>query len=342
MKHDYIYNHLNALEFLLVNHKERWEEILNAIESIDANNFLKTSNDKTRKGEVLYNQVAINEEFKRILSQSDWGEMKTDYYVSGDISTAKELVKIKDSEKQKEIILSRGQKLLSTYNQVDFLKDRIAIEVQFGKYFSVAYDLHVKHTFFFLRDEIDVGIEIIPTHAMMRRMDTGVAWFENEVANVVREGRNNPSVPIVIIGIEPEDLIPETNAKSREDAARKRVAKIEQTITECEARLLKERNRLEGLEREVKERVEAVEQAEMMAEQQQTDKFVKKVQSAQRKLAESQEAVDKSNQRIEDIISKAEQAESELADARENLTKAEQDVRRSEELQARFNQAENE
>ena len=80
----------------------------------------------------------------------------------------------------------------------------------------------------------------------------------------------------------------------------------------------------------------------MMAEQQQTDKFVKKVQSAQRKLAESQEAVDKSNQRIEDIISKAEQAESELADARENLTKAEQDVRRSEELQARFNQAENE
>ena len=31
---------------------------------------------------------------------------------------------------------------------------------------------------------------------MMRRMDSGVSWFENEITNVIREGRNNPSVPI--------------------------------------------------------------------------------------------------------------------------------------------------
>lgn len=79
--------------------------------------------------------------------------------------------------------------------------------MQFGKYFSVAYDLHVKHTFFYLRDDIDVGIEILPTRKMMRYMDTGVAWFENEVANVIREGRNNPSVPIYMIGIEPENIL---------------------------------------------------------------------------------------------------------------------------------------
>lgn len=55
---------------------------------------------------------------------------------------------------------------------------------------------------------------------MMRRMDTGVAWFENEVTNVIREGRNNPSVPIVIIGIEPDDLIPEPKATARAAAAK--------------------------------------------------------------------------------------------------------------------------
>ena len=37
-------------------------------------------------------------------------------------------------------------------------------------------------------------------------MDTGVGWFENEVANVIREGRNNASVPIYMIGIEPEEI----------------------------------------------------------------------------------------------------------------------------------------
>lgn len=41
---------------------------------------------------------------------------------------------------------------------------------------------------------------------MMLKMDTGVAWFENEVANVIREGRSNPTVPIVIIGIEPDEI----------------------------------------------------------------------------------------------------------------------------------------
>lgn len=211
MKYEHIYNHLNALEYLLVNKKEQWEQLLSAIGMINANEFLKLSKDKTRKGGVLYDQVAINRRFADIMYGLGWRELKTAYYVTGDIPTEREIVKEKDAVRQKEMICERGLTAYQTYNQVDFVKDRIAVEVQFGKYFSVAYDLHVKHTFFFLRDEIDVGIEIIPTHAMMRRMDSGVAWFENEVANVIREGRNNPSVPIVIIGIEPEELIPPTN-----------------------------------------------------------------------------------------------------------------------------------
>lgn len=237
MKYDHIYNHLNALEFLIVNRKEEWEQILNAIGSIDANQFLKISNDKTRSGEIVYNQVAINNEFKRILGSRGWNEMRTEYYVTSDIPTAKEIVRVKDAEIQKQTIENKGYKALSTYNQVDFVKDRVAIEVQFGKYFSVAYDLHVKHTFFFLLDEIDVGIEIIPTHAMMRRMDSGVSWFENEITNVIREGRNNPSVPIVIIGIEPEDLIPETKAATRAATARKRLDKIIEKIHKVEGKL---------------------------------------------------------------------------------------------------------
>ena len=77
---------------------------------------------------------------------------------------------------------------------------------------------------------------------MMRRMDTGVSWFENEVTNVIREGRNNPSVPIVIIGIEPEDLIPETNATKRAETAAKRVEKTLEKVTKAEAKLTKARN----------------------------------------------------------------------------------------------------
>lgn len=204
-----LYNHLNGLEYLLVHKKEQWQEIQDAIKAIDANQFTKTSKEqKTNKqGKTLYDQKAINKEFERILFAEGWHELRTPYYVTDDIETAKFIADIRDKDRQKRVIEESGHQLFSTYNQVDFVKDRIAVEVQFGKYFSVAYDLHVKHTFFFLRDDIDVGIEIIPTHKMNRKMDTGISWFENEVANVIREGRSNPTVPIVIIGIEPEEIL---------------------------------------------------------------------------------------------------------------------------------------
>lgn len=200
------YSHLNGFEFLLVHKPDLWAEIINALGSINANDFVKESHAKPTQGHIFYDQRKINNEIKDKLTPLGWNEVRTPYFVTSDIDTLREITAIRDRDQQKAIIEGKGLEPMSTYNQVDFVKDRVAIEVQFGKYFSVAYDLHVKHTFFFLRNDIDVGIEIIPTRAMCRKMDTGVAWFENEVANVVREGRSNPTVPLVIIGIEPEEI----------------------------------------------------------------------------------------------------------------------------------------
>ena len=204
MKIANMYSHLNGYEFMLVHKQDLWAEIACAITAIDANDYVKSSKEKGRKGKTLFDQKRVNKAFEHILFPQGWQSVKTPYYVTGDIPTEREIVGIIDRFEQKQIIEAKGFEAYSTYNQVDFVKDRVAVEVQFGKYFSVAYDLHVKHTFFFLRNDIDVGIEIIPTNAMCLRMDTGVAWFENEVANVIREGRSNPTVPIVMIGIEPE------------------------------------------------------------------------------------------------------------------------------------------
>lgn len=201
-----LYSHLNGYEHMIVHHKDLWDEIVSAITSIDANAYTKTSKAKPSFGRILYDQKAINKRFEEILFPLNWKSVRTPYYVTGDVPTAREIAGIREKEEQKRIIESKGFEAYSTNNQVDFVKERVAVEVQFGKYFSVAYDLHVKHTFFFLRNDIDVGIEIIPTRAMCLKMDTGVAWYENELANVIREGRSNPTVPIVMIGIEPEEI----------------------------------------------------------------------------------------------------------------------------------------
>ncbi len=205
MKITQIYSHLNGVEFLIVHKPVLWNEIQSAIKNVDAGEaFDKISKEKNMVGKTLYSPSKLNKLFKSEFSKNSWREARTPYFVNEDLQTTRETVDIRDKEMQRQAIIDRGFTAFNTYNQVDFVKERVAIEVQFGKYFSVQYDLHVKHTFFYGRGDIDVGVEIIPMHSLMSQMSSGVAWYENELTNIVREGRSNPSVPIVLIGIEPD------------------------------------------------------------------------------------------------------------------------------------------
>ena len=107
------------------------------------------------------------------------------------------------SQEQKREIEEAGETPIFSYNQTDFVKDRVAIEVQFGKYSFVAYDLFVKHLAFYVGDKIDVGIEILPMKSLQAQMSSGVAYYEGELYNVIRQGRGVPAVPLVIFGIVP-------------------------------------------------------------------------------------------------------------------------------------------
>lgn len=203
MKIAQFYSHLNGYEYLKIHQSDLWDDIVSAINNVDAQTALtKISNEKTKAGCILYSPSELNFLFKQQFSNAGWGERRINYFVCEDIGTTRNIVNILDIEKQQKEIEANGFTPYRTYNQVDFVKNRVAVEVQFGKYFSVQYDLHVKHTFFYGRGDIDVGIEIIPMHSLMRKMSSGVAWYENELTNIVREGRSNPSVPIVLIGIE--------------------------------------------------------------------------------------------------------------------------------------------
>ena len=90
-----------------------------------------------------------------------------------------------------------------SYNQTDFVKDRVAVEVQFGKYAFVAHDLFVKHLSFYVSDIIDVGIEILPMKELEAEMSSGVPYYERDLLNVIRQGRGVPAVPLVLIGVTP-------------------------------------------------------------------------------------------------------------------------------------------
>lgn len=197
------YSHLNGLEFLLVHKKPLWQEIKTVISKVNASDCkTKISREKTMKGELLFSPIEMNARFKSLLQEKSWDESRVSYWVTRSDQLIRKTMSLPAKE-QKKIIEDSGEQAIFSYNQTDFVKDRVAVEVQFGKYAFVAYDLFVKHLAFYVGDFIDIGIEILPMKSLQKQMSSGVPYYEGELYNVVRQGRGVPAVPLVIVGIEP-------------------------------------------------------------------------------------------------------------------------------------------
>ncbi len=153
-------------------------------------------------GQLKYSPKHLNSAFQFELAALGWNESRVSYWVSEDQTVIRKTL-TKEPDEQKNEIEAAGLTAIYSYNQTDFVKDRVAVEVQFGKYAFVAYDLFVKHLAFYVGDKIDVGVEILPMKRMQQHMSSGPGYYEGELYNVIRNGRGVPAVPLVLIGIEP-------------------------------------------------------------------------------------------------------------------------------------------
>lgn len=201
MRIEKFYSHLNGYEWMEVQRKGFWAEIEDTISSIDAEkNRTKKSKEKGMMGKMLYDPTALNLEFKKRLEQKEWFEKRVQYWVTDDAKLIRNTLLLTPDE-QKVKIEAHGKKPIRSYNQTDFVKNRVAIEVQFGKYSFIAYDLFVKHLAFYVGDEIDCGVEILPMKSMQSQMSSGPGYYEGALYDLVRQGRGVPGVPLVLIGI---------------------------------------------------------------------------------------------------------------------------------------------
>ena len=197
------YSHLNGEEYLLVHRKGLWEEVQHVIASVDASSCrTKVSKEKTMPGKTLYSPSDMNRLFRDGFREREWGERRSTFWVTDDEKLLRGVYNLPEEE-QRRIIEEAGHSPIMSYNQTDFVKERVAVEVQFGKYAFVAHDLFVKHLSFFVSDIIDVGIEILPMKELEREMSTGVPYYERDLLNVLRQGRGVPAVPLVILGVAP-------------------------------------------------------------------------------------------------------------------------------------------
>ena len=144
------YSHLNGLEYLMVHKPALWDEIRQVIENVDATRFkTKVSKEKTMRGKMLYAPIEMNKAIDAEFQKRGWAESRTSYWLTRNANLIRKTMTMNAAEQKREIEAD-GQTPIFSYNQTDFVKDRVAVEVQFGKYSFVAFDLFVKHMAFLL------------------------------------------------------------------------------------------------------------------------------------------------------------------------------------------------
>lgn len=198
-----LHSHQNGWEYIKVHKPKLWTEIERVIRGVDAKACKsKVSKEARTKGTIFYSPIEMNRRMATGFAAREWREQRTSYWVTEDAKLIQRTMSMPPA-KQKQEIESAGKRAIYSYNQTDFVKDRIAVEVQFGKYSFVAYDLFVKHMAFYIGNVIDVGVEILAMKSLQEEMASGVGYYEGELYNLIREGRGVPAVPLVLIGVAP-------------------------------------------------------------------------------------------------------------------------------------------
>ena len=169
-------------------------QIQAVINAIDASLYkTKESTEKTMMGKMLFSPMELNKAFKREFAKPE----------NGGWSNHKVLCDYTYGEYTEDYIKSqntRGQ----PFRDMDFVKPntKLGIEVQFGKYAFMVYNVCAKMTIFSKMGVIDTGTEIVPVKNFADEMSTGVSYFEQFAWDLEHRGTSNIDVPVLILGID--------------------------------------------------------------------------------------------------------------------------------------------
>jgi len=176
-----------------------YPHLLNEIEEVIAgitadDHKTKTSKEKTMRDRLLYSPKSLNKAFGKGFADWEVGWKKVripctyskEYYTPEYMSPAEPSKKGRASD---------------PYREMDFVKEKLGVEVQFGKYSFMVYNVCAKMTIFRNLKIIDTGVEIVPMKSIALQMSTGVSYFEQFTWDLDQRGVADIDIPVLILGI---------------------------------------------------------------------------------------------------------------------------------------------
>lgn len=183
-----IHSHLNGKEYLAVHHPKLWQEIEHIVQAPIGSS----------KG------VGTTE-----APRQDVGVELADAICNGLVRQGWLPLGSRGRECQHDRSPSPGEPEDPTAHSIrsvtsdSLIKGRVGVTVHLGSAQSVGIEGFAQHLALYVGDVIDVGVEILPMKELQSEMSSGVAYYEGELYNVLRQGRGVPAVPLVLVGIAP-------------------------------------------------------------------------------------------------------------------------------------------
>jgi hypothetical protein len=163
-------------------------EVKRAIAEVQAaDHKTKVSKEKTMPGRMLFDPRSINKAFKSQFEKMGWASIR----VACEYSRAHYVNGYKPRGHNRE-----------AFREMDFVKKKLGVEVQFGKYAFMVYNVCAKMTIFRNLKTIECGVEIVPVKAFAEEMSTGVSYFEQFLWDLEKRGVADIDVPVLILGID--------------------------------------------------------------------------------------------------------------------------------------------
>jgi hypothetical protein len=188
-----VYSFNNGKKVIDEKYPDLLKEVLMIIKSIDATKCkTKTSKEKTMPGKILFSPRELNIAFSKQFFQFGWQKYKVSCDYPTQYYTVEHCNKLKNS-------------LKGAYREMDFVKNKFGVEVQFGKYSFMVYNVAAKMTIFRNLGIIDAGLEIVPVKQFADDMSTGVSYFEQFVWDLEKRGVSNIDIPVLIFGVDADN-----------------------------------------------------------------------------------------------------------------------------------------
>lgn len=182
------YSFNGGREYVETHYPSLLAELLGVISAVDSRHYkTKASEELTMPGRLLYSPTLLNAELKRKLVKRKWETRRvrcnypTEFYEPGYSPPP----------------LNKG-----AFREMDFVKDKLGVEVQLGKYAFMVYNVAAKMTIFRNLGIIDAGIEVVPVRGFAEDFSSGVSYYEQFLWDLETRGVSNIDIPVLVLGIE--------------------------------------------------------------------------------------------------------------------------------------------